>query len=314
MSSCRALFFFFVLPAVSVWADYAWIAKPGFLHGKIGFDYFYSTENFASDGAREDINFLNQSVDFSTNTFWIEPEYGVADDLAALFRMRIWSGNVNPAAAGGRTVASGSGVGDLDASLKWSVLDVPLSTLEFSLKVPPYQRSVLATDMLAGDGSLDFLVHYHMAFVMESIRFMLSPCIVVRSAGYPAQLRLAAAAELKILSGYFRIFADSRASLGNSILLDSSEVRHDAPGSGGSFARLSGGSTGVDLGVKTSWEVAKSYFLEGQVSHSVWGSSYPFGLTIGINLHAVWDVNVPDSRLKIRDVPLDKPADTPVDG
>ncbi len=289
-------------------ADYGQIPKAGLLHVKLGFDFLSTSENFASDGERENITFQNQTVDFSSNGFWLEPEYGIGEQVAAQFRLRGWSGNLNPI-SGGNTVASGSGLADIDLALKWSIMAEPVSTLEFSLRLPPYSRAASSADLVAGDGSVDFGVHYHLSISANLFRFYLSPGVITRSGGYPAQVRLGLAAETRLRAVYLRVFTDTRLSLGYAQLGDSSESQHDAVGSGGSFARLSGGSTGLDVGLKTGVEMASGVFGEGYASHSVLGSRYPNALVFGINLHCVLDTNIKDARTKAYEVPIDKPSE-----
>ena len=286
-------------------ADYAWFARSGHLHTKLGFDYFLSSENYSFDSVRENISFQNQPVDFSANSFWVESEYGIIEGVACSLRGTGWAGNLN-VLEGGETIASGSGLQDIDASLKWRLFEQPVSTLELSLRVPTYPRIVAATDLVSGDGSVDFAVDLHLGFSKERFRWVLSPGLVGRSAGYPPQLRFKAAAEIRTAPAYFRLFAHSRLSLGYSQLLDSSDGEHDAPGSGGSYARLSGGPTGIDVGLQSGVELLHGYFVEGFVAHSVWGVRYPNAVTLGLTLHLVWDVNVPDTRIRIKEVPLDK--------
>lgn len=290
-------------------SDHAKIARPGALHLKLGFDYLYSSENFASDGVRENINFLNQSVDISTNTFWIQPEFGFGNGWAAHFKMRGWTGNANPV-SGASTVATGSGVGDLDLALERTVMDDPQSVLEVVGRLAPYQSVVGASDLVAGDGSIDFGVFYHIALPYDRFRFLVSPGVVARANGYAPLIKFFAGAEVLLEPGYIRFYIDSQMSIGSNGAYANSLSTNLVAGSGGSFSRLSGAPTGIDLGLKAGVEMTRGYFIEGYFSHSVWGTRYPNSLILGINLHAVLDLNPKDTGLKLREVPLDKPVES----
>jgi hypothetical protein len=294
-----------VFPAFS---DYVWLPLENRLHLKLGAEYSESAENFMSDGIREGIHFQNQTAEFTANRFWLEPEYGVTDALAASARGTFVVNNVTPPSE--NTLVSGSGFADLEASLKWRLFDEPLSVVETSFTIPTYSH--IATnvgELVVGDGSFDIAALYHLGFSHEWVGFMLSPGIKFRGSGYSPQALLSVAVEARSRPGYIRVFAESKFSLGSSLLFDKNENQHDALGSGGTYARLSGSPSNVAIGGKVGARVYANHFLEVFLSHSVWGNRSPMMLNIGIVIHSVFDLTIPDTRIRIREIPLDKPAE-----
>ncbi|MBI3294699.1 MAG: hypothetical protein HYZ71_08205 [Deltaproteobacteria bacterium] len=296
--------------SISAFGDYAYIARSGVLHMKLGADYSSTNENFINDSSRTSIVYQNQVVDLATNTFWLQPEYGFADGWATSLRFRAWMGNVNPVNGGG-TAATGSGIGDLDLAIQHSVMEYPLGVVEFVVRLPTYQYNVPANVLVGGDGSVDFGLFYHVASVYDRLRFLVSPGIVGRTVGYPPLIKLFAGTEIRVEPAYLRIFLDSQLSIGEKAAYATSLTSNQIAGSGGSFSRLSGAPTGVDVGLKMGVELMPGYFLEAFFSHSVWGSRYANALAAGVNFHAVVDLHPADKGPKLREVPLDKPAEVP---
>ena len=77
----RTLLLFLAVSRLA-FADYGWIPEYQKLIAKVGLALQRSSENFDSDGERADIRVGNSAGSFSETRFFLETEYGIAEDWA----------------------------------------------------------------------------------------------------------------------------------------------------------------------------------------------------------------------------------------
>jgi hypothetical protein len=99
-------------------------------------------------------------------------------------------------------------------------------------------------------------------------------------------------------------------SLGSNLLYDSSFLLHDAAGTGGSYARLSGSPNGFVIGGKAGVKLTEKIYLETTVKQSVLGKRFPVFFQGGLNLFVRFDFLQPDKRIKIKEIPFDSDPET----
>jgi hypothetical protein len=281
----------FLLPWGLARADYGWIPDYQELRVRAGLDFFRSTDNFDTTGQLQPLALGGQPTQFGMDSFYVEPEYGIAQDTSIWLRFGFLSNSLT-AQSSDATFASGSGLGDIRASVKWNVKPtLPLVTIEAMVKIPTYTPTPAnATDLVLGDGNLDFGIILHTAHRLGMMYFTLDPGFLFRFGGYSLAGTLGLSGEFRFLvRGYVRLFADGIFSLTDTPLYDTSPTVHNAVGSGGSYALLSGSPTGFSGGAKIGVPVYKSWVVEGSASHSVVGTRYPNFFQFGFSVLTTFD-------------------------
>ncbi|MBI4405468.1 MAG: hypothetical protein HY537_14995 [Deltaproteobacteria bacterium] len=296
-----------ILSALPAAADYGWIPRYQQLHLRVGGEYFKTSENFLSDGTTQSIRLLGRSSELSEFRFFVEPEYGFAKDLSLWAKVPILQNAINSTDSTNQNIAKSTGLGDLLAAIKWNVKEeFPLLTLEANLRIPLYSISAVDdTDLVRGDGSLDMGFMLHAGYQIKALFFSVSPGFTFRFGGYASAIRLRTALGAKTDRFHGYLFSESHFSLSDSLLYDSSLDNHEVIGGGGSFARLSGSPTGMDLGARLGVRLINNYYFETYAAHSLAGRRYPKFWRMGVNFFAIFDFSVPDNRKRMREVPLD---------
>lgn len=288
--------------------DYGWIPPHKDLRVKLGGEYSRSSENFSFDRTREDIVFQNQKAALSQWRFTIEPEYGFADDWSFYFKGGFLTNKLDANTTVGGNLLKGSGAGDIHGAIKRRVKNaLPLMTLEAFFKIPTYSQTPPDnTTLVRGDGNFDLGFLLHMAYKPSNYFFSLSPGVLFRFSGYAQAILLKAAVGMRFYPAHFVLFSDGIFSLTEAEHLDSSLTRHDAPGSGGSYARLSASPQGWAMGVKTGVAFHNHYGFEAYFAHALWGKRYPNFFQVGLNVTAAFDFFEEDIRPKLKKVPFEE--------
>lgn len=285
-------------------ADYAWIPEYMKLVGKVGLDFARSSENFDSQGARTNIVTGGSTASFSETRFWIEPEYGVAQDWTIGGRFSIVSGSVGGTSS---TLLSGAGLGDTLLFLKYGLSPAaPLLTLEVKAKFPSGSSTASAVDdLVVGDGNFDFGFVLHTGQKSGKMAFSLSPGFVARFGGYAPAATLDAAVQFNFPRGYVRAFGNGFVSFQESLLGDSAADSHDANGTGGTYARLAGSPTSVALGGLIGVKAIDDLAVEGAFSHTLFGLRAAHGLKVTFLIKATFDFYKSPRIKRVREIPLD---------
>jgi len=300
------IFLISMLCTLNARADYGWIPEYHKLTMKAGLNLFRSSENFDTDGERADIRLGSGTAEFAETRFFLEPEFGIAEDWAIGMRAQFLSGSVDRSSTGD-LLASGGGLGDTYLWLKYNFKSsTPVVTLESRLKFPTGQGSgSAADDLVTGDGNFDANFVLHTGHRIGRVYFSLSPGFLARSGNYAPAITGEASFRVTFPRGYIRASLDGIFSLVEEELGDSSLAVHDAIGSGGTYARLSGSPTGITIGGVVGFRFFKQWAFEMGASHGVMGVRYPNGLTILTMLRSEFDFFEPETKKKIREIPLE---------
>jgi len=287
-------------------ADYGWVPEYQKLQAKMGMVFTKSAENFEDDGGRADILVGSTPADFTETKFWLEPEYGVAEDWGVGMRLQFLSGSVESASSG-NVLASGAGMGDTLAWLKYAIkTSYPIVTLEGRFKFPTGSASASATDdLVVGDGNLDAGLILHTGHRVGRVYFSLSPGFLARFGNYAHAITGEASLRVTFPRGYLRAFMDSVFSLSEEKLNDSSLAVHDALGAGGTYARLSGSPMGITLGGVVGFRFYEQWAFEIGASHGVYGARYPNSLNVLATLRSEFDFFKHETKKRIREIPLE---------
>ena len=316
MYSSWKIFFFVIgllsLAAGPARADYGLIPNYENLTLKAGTDLYFTGENYLSDGTLAYVLYQNQPASLSDLRFWVEPEYGIAEDWSVLLHMGFVTDSLGSQTSGGQLL-SGSGLGDIWLATKWRLsASAPLLTIEGAVKFPTYTMVPAAADGLSlGDGNVDLAFKLHAGYETSHFLFLLSPGLLVRFGGYSTAGTIDAAIQYQIPGAYFRLFSDFLFSFDTGdLLLDTSPDIHDAPGSGGSYARLSGSPTGIYIGGKVGVGIVRSLMFETAISQAVGGNRYPNFFQVTADFSYSFDFFKPEVHKKLREIPLgEKPQE-----
>ena len=285
-------------------ADYGWVPDYQKLNLRLGGEYFSTQDNYLpnatvgplTSGATSRLNDLR---------FYLEGEYGIAADWAAKVKINF----VNPVLDGGTTgtLANSSGFGDMWTSLKWNFKpQYPMLTFEALVKAPlarPYISS--AGELVRTDGNFEIGGVFHTATRAGTFLFSMSPGIIARLGGYSPAAIADVAVQFNMRRGYLRAFGTSIVSFQDVDPFDAAPPIHDAPGSGGSYAKLSGSPTGVALGAKLGLAPADNFRVEVEVQRSVYGMKYPSFMLFGLNVRYTFDFFQPKKTTRLKEVPFE---------
>jgi hypothetical protein len=297
----------------SAWADYAWIPDYLKMPTRVGFDYFTSDSNFATDGSVVPLSANDSDATLTQYRFWVDPELGVTPEWSLGLHLTYISSSFN-SVEDGTPLLSGSGIGDIYARLKWAAISTPLLlTPEIMAKIPTTSvGKVAAGQLVIGDGNFDVGLTLHLGQHQGFFRFDLSPGLLIRSGGYSSAGTVYGSIELNITRGYLRAFGNLLYSFGNSLLYDSSLDTHDALGTGGSYALLSGSPSGFNIGGKIGITIVEGYALEATLTRSLAGTRFPDFTQVGGDLLITFDfLERAKKTKKLREIPLDSDAPKP---
>jgi hypothetical protein len=284
--------------------DYAWITEYQRLQLRAGFDAFSTSDNYSTAGVLTALQSSGQSTTLGDRHFWVEPEYGLAEDWTLGLRAGFLSGSLDTAA--GANVAAGSGLSDVRLSTKWRVAQSPLWTLETQIKFPTGTSRATTTDTLVtGEGNVDFWLKAHYGVKADAFFLSASPGVMLRTGGYSTALTLELAAQLFLQRAYMKVYGASILSLVEAALSPSTLTSHSLTGSGGSYARLAASPTGIHAGGSLGFLLSRDWRVEAGISHSIIGIRYPSFIAFTVNVLGLFDFREPDLRPKLRSVPFE---------
>jgi len=308
-STIRHRFFFLVFSAFFCFhpalSDYAWIPDYHHLQTKLGIDYFQSSENFGSDGVRNDLMSSGKLTTLRDYKFWVEGEYGFVKDWSGFIRIPFTTALIDNSTD---SLFTGTGFSDADLGLKWNILrKKALVTFELLSRFPLYSTSQPQSgDLVLGDGSVDVSAKVHVGYRFNR-QFVagISPAIMLRSSGYESAFTATAFGGVSFNPVYLRLVAESYVSLGKPVL-STPTTSNSATGSGNSFARLSLNPNTFAVGTRVGIFVDPDYRIEASAMWSTMGSSAPVYFKGGLNLVMDFDLYEPEKpRTKVREIPFE---------
>jgi len=291
-----------ILPAFS---SPDWTPGPKQLHLKVGIDYYFTDENFNREGLRQNVAHLGQSAGLSEFSLWLEPEYSFAPYWSILLRTTFISSQVN--AKTGGTLLSSTGLADIVTSLKWEFSPGnPSLAAETQFVIPTYSNQATSSDLILGDGNFDFHNIFHLAYEADRFLFVFSPGIVWRASRFSHAVTVSAGASATFAALSVGLYFDWFYSIEELLNFNTSFNQANAPGSGGSYSRLSESPNRLSSGLSLGGQISPGYFMEGYIERSLFGSRSALytqgGLTFTIN----FDLLVPEKkRSKLKELPLD---------
>ncbi len=283
-------------------SDYAWLPDYKRLFLRAGANLFSSASNFDNAG---NLANLTGNAELTRNYFFIQPEYGLAQDWSMKAQLGLISSTVTNGS--GAAALSSSGFGDMNFSLKWMVKPFdPLLSFEAVFVLPTAQAvPATRTDVALGDGSFDAGIKLHTAHESGSFALGFSPGFIYRNKGYSPLVTGDAFVQFDFRRGYLRGYGNLVFPLTTVPLFDSSITKHDANGSAGSYALLSASPFGFSAGAKLGIKIVDELFVEAWFARSFAGQRYPnfnqfgFGLFYAIDFLEVLPVK------NLREVPFD---------
>jgi len=301
-------------------ADYGWMPKDQNMFLSFGLDYLRSGANFLTDSTRQNLLFQGVAARYSAVNFWAEPEYAFLPGVSGRVRLGITSNSVSNITLNNNGASlSGGGISEILIGVKWQLKSgQPSLVIEPTVKFPTNSNFVnngdQDTKLLAADGSVDIGLAVHGGYRHKHLLLALSPQFLMRSAGYAPAIYVRGAGGVTFAGGYALVTTDLYASLGSSLLFDSALDVHDAVGTGGSYALLSGSPTLFTFGLKGGVRLSKTAFLEGTFRQGVWGIRAPYFFQFGLNGIFTFDFQKPDTRVKAHEIPFDTDPETNPDG
>ncbi len=323
----RYLLVAFALCSSLALADYGWMPKDQNLFLGFGADYLRSASNFSTDGPRTAIRYQGVSSNYSALHFWVEPEYTFTPGWSGRLRLGVASNSTSAVStgttsngSGSNSLLSGGGISEILLGIKWRLSGAgqPSLVLEPTVKFPTNSNYVNAIDantkLLAGDGSVDLGLALHAGYRKKHLLIAISPQFLMRTSSYAPAVFVRGAAGASFAGGYVLATTDYYASLGSNLLFDTSPSVHDAAGTGGSYALLSGSPSLFTFGVKGGVRVSKTAFVEATFRQAVWGIRAPYFFQFGLNGILTFDFKKPDPRVKAHEIPFDSEPETNPDG
>ncbi len=191
-----------------VFADYGWIPEYQNFQIRTGVDVSSTSNNFDNSGLSLPPRVAGNPVFLQDTTFWVQPEYGIAEDWSMGFKAGFLSGAATRV-TGGALAASGTGFTDLWGSLKYRVSKLPMWTIEGVFKLPTGNAVAVTTaDLVTGEGNLDVGAKLHYGLHEGHVFLSVSPGFLGRFGGYAPALTLDAAAQIFILRAYAKAFVN----------------------------------------------------------------------------------------------------------
>ena len=296
------LFLILVSFATTAHAQRLWVPELQKLQFLVGVDIQQSDANWTTSSG---LTNLIGSRELTDTILRLEAEYGIADDWAIYGKLVLLDGSlISPT---GAQVLNGAGLGDSKLGLKWNLktanpillLDVE-ATLPFGASTP-----ATSTDLVRGNGSVDLAIKLHTGHLTKTVSFVAIPGVVFRSGGYSLAAILDLYFDYKFPKGYVGVYSNLFYSIQELANLDSSVNIHDAPGSGGSYSRLSGSPVGLDMGGRLGIKVIKDFHAEAAFTKTIWGIRYPDFWRVSLNFYYIIDFFKEFQPRKIREVPFE---------
>lgn len=285
-------------------ADYAWLPESQNLWLKTGWEMFLSSANYSPDGVSTDLRTASNLSDLRQNQFFLDAEYGLGDNWSSLIRTNFLAAQIQ--STQGTSLLAGSGLADTSLGFKWQARrEKPVLALEVAVVFPPYSSTNLTNDELSlGDGVAGTTLVAHLGTKTKRFAFSTSPGLLFRYGRFSHQATLESAISLVLKKFYFRAFQWAAISLSREASSPSLQVGNSELGSGGSFSRLSTAPDLLLFGLKAGYRISEKFRLEGNLAKTVWGRSSADSIRFGVALISYFDFFVPDTREKIREVPL----------
>lgn len=297
-------------------ADFGWMPPYQTIYFSTGASYFRTNQNFADNGVSQNILYNGSAVQLTEYKFWAETEYGFAQDWSGKIRLNFFSGSVDSLTGLGNGALTGGGIGDITAGVKWRIYrGAPTLTLETTALVPTYSTILNnTTTLLPGNGDIDVGVTLHVGYRRDYLILAASPQFVFRTAGYAQAFDLKTAVGIQFSPFYLYAITDLFLSMGTNLLYDPSPLVHNAAGTGGSYALLSGSPNWFSIGGKGGVQMIKDLFLEVSGEQSLWGKRAANFFQGGINLLLKVDFFQPEKKIKVKEIPFDSDPLTDPDG
>lgn len=285
-------------------ADYAWLPESQKLWLKTGWEMLSSSSNYSPDGISSDLLTASVPSELQQNQFFLDAEYGLGDGWSGLVRTSFLAAQIK--STQGSSLLDGSGLADTTIGFKWQARkEKPVLALEVTVVLPPYSSTDLTTNELAiGDGAAGTALVAHLGTKTKRFAFSASPGLLFRYGRFSHQATLESAVSLVLKRIYFRVFQWSALSLSRETSALNIQPGNSEPGSGGSFSRLSAAPDLLLFGLKIGYRISDKFRLEGNLGKTVWGRSSADSIRLGLALISHFDFFVPDTREKIREVPL----------
>jgi len=283
-------------------SDFAWIPEYKKLFIRGGMELFSTDANFDNAGT---LTNLVSGASLGRNQFFLQPEYGIAQDWSLRLRLGFISSSVTTGS--GAVALSGAGMDDMHASVKWMVRPFdPLFTLE-PFVVVPIAESIAATnsDVALGDGAFGAGLRLHTAHESGPFALGFSPAVMYRNRGYSLLLMGDIFAQFDFRRGYLRGFGNFTFPIEVTKLYDSSLTKHDVGGTAGSYALLSGSPMGMFAGAKLGVKVVSELFAEVFYQRGLFGQRYPSYNQFGFSLFYAFDFLDTLPVKSVREVPFD---------
>ncbi len=283
-------------------ADYAWTPdyKKLFLRG--GIDLYSTASNYDNTGTQTN---LASSAELSRTMFWVQPEYGIAQDWALRLKLGFISSSVTTGS--GTPVLSSSGFNDMEASVKWMVRPFdPLLTLE-PFFIMPTAESIApsAKDVALGDGAFGAGLRFNTLHESGPFAVGFSPGVLYRNRGYSLLFTGDVFAQFDFRRGYIRGYGNFTFPIQVTKLYDSSISKHDVAGSAGSYALLSGSPMGMYAGGKLGIKLVGELFVETWFQRAMFGQRYASFNQFGFGLFYAFDFLDTLPVKQVREVPFD---------
>jgi hypothetical protein len=305
--SLTQLFILSALFSVVAKADYGWMPSYESMYLSLGANYYKTNQNFTDSGLTQNIFYNNIPVQLNEYKIWVESEYGFAQDWSGRIRLNFFGGSVDSISGLGTGYLTGGGITDILAGVKWRVYrGLPTVTLETTVLVPTYSNILNnTTTLLGGNGNIDISFAAHVGYHRDFFLLSASPEFVFRSGGFAQAFDFKTAVGVRFSPVYFYLTTDLFLSMGTNLLYDPSALVHNAAGTGGSYALLSGSPNWFSIGGKGGIEMVKDLFLESTVEQALWGVRAANFFAVGVNLLLKLDFFQPDTRQKIKPVPFE---------
>lgn len=300
----KALVFVISFFSIAATADYAWIPEYQNLWLKTGWEFFRSDANYSSEGDSTQLLTANVPSELKQNRFLLEAEYGLGDRWSGLVKTSVLNAQVQSLQQAG-SLLDGSGLADTSIGFKWQARqERPVLAVEAALILAPYSVGDLKGNELAiGDGVAGTALVGHLGTKAKHFVFSISPGLLFRYGRFSHQATLESALSLALRKFYLRAFQWAGISLTKENNPSNTSLNNE-PQSGGSFSRLSTSPDLLLVGLRAGYRISDKFRTEAHVAKTLWGHTAADSLRLGITLISTFDFFVPDTREKLREVPL----------
>lgn len=293
-------------------ADYGWIPEYKKLNVKTGVDFYSSDQNYNATGA---VEALSSNGSLKEYRMWLEGEYGLAEDWAGRLRLGFTTNQLSAATAtagGGGSLATGSGLSDFTAGIKWNVkTDYPIVTLDVFGVFPLSPNTVSQnTQLVVSDGVINLGFMLHTGTKAGPFLFSLSPGVIARFNGYSSLALGELAIQLNFPKGFVRGYGRYTYSFEKVQPFDINPTQHTAPGSGGSYLRLNGSPQGLAAGGILGITPIDPLRIDLWGERAVSGQTFAVYNAFGVNVTYTFDFFKPKKKSRVREVPFEGESDS----